>query len=222
MIRPTLRSTRLALLPLAGSLLLGGCASLGKKGEGGLIGAGVGGAAGAAIGHAIGSTTRGAIIGAVVGGAAGMVIGSRMDEQAKQIAQDIPGATVSRVGEGIAVSFASSLLYDVDSDQIRAEAGTNLRHLAESLGKYPNTDILIVGHTDATGTTSHNQALSERRATAATTYLAAQGVAATRLKASGRGELEPVGSNDTAEGRQANRRVEVAIVANAASRTSAP
>jgi outer membrane protein OmpA-like peptidoglycan-associated protein len=200
------------------ALSVSACASLGKKGEGVLVGAGVGGAVGAVIGNQTGSTARGAIIGAAVGGVAGGIIGHQMDQQAKEIQQQIPGATVQRVGEGIAVTFASSMLYDFDSDVVLSQAATNLRNLAGSLGKFPNTDILIVGHTDATGSADYNQGLSQRRATAAANYLIAQGVVATRVRTAGRGEMEPIATNDTELGRQTNRRVEIAIVANEATR----
>lgn len=195
------------------------CASLNRKEKGAIIGATAGGAAGAVIGNNTGSTARGAIIGAVVGGAAGAIIGHQMDQQAKELKQNIPGATVTRVGEGIAVTFASGLLYDFDSDVVRAESAGNLRSLAASLGKYPKTDLMIVGHTDAVGSSEYNQTLSQRRATAAANYLAAQGVSSSRLKAVGRGETEPLSTNDTEGGRQANRRVEIAIFASAAART---
>ena len=195
------------------------CASLNKKEQGAIIGATAGGAAGAVIGNNTGSTARGAIIGAVVGGTAGAIIGHQMDQQAKELQQNIPGATVTRVGEGIAITFASGLLYDFDSDVVRTESAGNLRSLAASLGKYPKTDLMIVGHTDAVGTSEYNQALSQRRATAAANYLEAQGVSTTRLKAVGRGETEPLSANDTEGGRQGNRRVEIAIYANSAAQT---
>lgn len=200
------------------SLGLSGCASWNKKGAGAGIGAATGGAVGAVIGNQTGSTTRGAIIGAVVGGAAGAVIGHQMDQQAKELRQNIPGATVARVGEGITVTFASGLLYDFDSEVVKPDAATNLRSLAASLGKYPNTELLISGHTDAVGATAYNQSLSQRRATAASDFLVQQGVAASRLRAVGRGETESIGPNDTEAGRQANRRVEIAIVASEAAR----
>jgi len=206
----------LALSAIA--LSISACASFTKKTTGTAVGAGVGGAIGAVIGNQTGSTARGAIIGAVVGGAAGMIIGDRMDKQAVALKQEIPGATITRVGEGIVVTFASGLMYDFDSDQIRAEAASNLRSLSSSLSRFPDTDLLIVGHTDASGTSSYNQALSQRRAAAASNYLAAQGVSSSRLRASGRGEMEPIASNDTEAGRQLNRRVEIAIFANAAAK----
>jgi outer membrane protein OmpA-like peptidoglycan-associated protein len=171
------------------------------------------------IGNQTGSTARGAIIGAVVGGAAGAVIGHQMDQQAKELEVEIPGAIVERVGEGIQVTFASGLLYDFDSSTIRADAAQNLRSLAASLGRYPDTELLIVGHTDAMGSDAYNQELSDRRAQAALGYLAGQSVSAGRMHASGRGEWEPLATNETEAGRQANRRIEVAIFAGEAARS---
>ena len=135
-----------------------------------------------------------------------------MDQQAKELKLEIPGATIERVGEGIQVTFASGLLYDFDSHAIRPDAGLNLRNLAISLKKYANTTLLIVGHTDALGSSAYNQDLSWRRASSASAYLTAQGVGSDRMNALGKGELEPLGSNETEAGRQTNRRIEVAIV----------
>ena len=212
-----MRTARTALAVFL-ALSLTACASLSRKQKGAVVGATAGGVVGGVIGNQTGSTTRGAIIGAVVGGTLGAVIGHQMDQQAKELQQNIPGATVARVGEGITVTFASGLLYDFDSDVVRAEAAQNLRNLASSLEKYPNTDLLIVGHTDAVGTSEYNQALSERRARAAANYLTSQGVNPARLQAVGRGETEPLATNDTEGGRQLNRRVEIAIFANAKTR----
>jgi outer membrane protein OmpA-like peptidoglycan-associated protein len=210
------RHTRAAFLFLLAGL--SSCASWGQKEAGAVLGAATGGVVGAAIGKKTGKTAEGALIGAAVGGTVGAIIGHQMDQQAKELAQNIPGATVTRVGEGIAITFASGLLYDVDSDVIKADAAANLRNLAASVNKYPNTDLLIVGHTDATGSEDHNQALSERRARAAATYLGRQGVSSARLRSLGRGETEAIASNDTADGRSANRRVEIAIVASESAR----
>lgn len=199
---------------------LSACAGFNQKGTGAVVGAGSGAAVGAVIGNQTGSTARGAIIGAVVGGLAGTIIGNQMDQQAKDIKTGIPGATVERIGEGIQTTFASGLMFDTDSDIIRGEAGANLRTLATSLAAYPNTDLMIVGHTDSQGSTEYNQALSQRRAQSVATYLQGHGISSARLRTSGRGEMEPVGTNTTTEGRQQNRRVEVAIFANAAARKS--
>ena len=215
-----MRSTRMALDPnrillgavlVAATLVSTACASMSNKEKGAVIGAAAGGAVGGVVGNNTGSTARGAIIGAVVGGTAGAIIGHQMDQQAKELKLEIPGAVVERVGEGIQVTFASGLLYDFDSDAIRPEAGLNLRNLATSLKKYANTELLIVGHTDALGSTAYNQDLSQRRANSASGYLTAQGVNSGRMHSSGRGELEALASNGTEAGRQINRRIEVAI-----------
>jgi outer membrane protein OmpA-like peptidoglycan-associated protein len=184
-----------------------------NKSKGTAIGAATGAAAGGVIGKQTGSTARGAILGAVVGGAAGAIIGHQMDQQAKELEYLIPGATVQRIGEGMVVTFASGLLYDFDSSAIRPDAARNLQNLAASLEKYADTELLIVGHTDSTGDSAYNDRLSTRRADAAAGYLAMQGVETNRMRTAGRGETEPLASNDTDEGRQLNRRIEVAIFA---------
>jgi len=199
-------------------VLIAGCAT--KTQTGAVVGTAGGAVVGGAIGKVAGSTAKGAIIGAVVGGVAGAVIGAQMDKQAKELEQNIKGAKVERVGEGIQVTFESGLLYDFDSDVVRPEARTNLHELATSLEKYPGTDLLILGHTDQLGSSAYNQALSERRATSAATYLMSQGVNGARIATRGLGETEPVASNETEAGRQANRRVEVSIFASKETRAA--
>ena len=215
------RARQTLALVAATSVATAGCASLNNKEKGGIIGATGGAVIGGAIGKANGSTAKGAILGATIGGAAGMIIGHQMDKQAAELKQNIPGAVVERVGEGIQVTFASGLLFDFDSDDVRAEAASNLRNLAASLDKYPGSELLIVGHTDNVGTDSYNLGLSERRADAAATYLAAQGVSRTRISSRGLGETEPVEPNESEAGRSKNRRVEVAIYAGEAQRAAA-
>lgn len=192
-----------------------GCSSLSKSQQGAIIGAAAGGVAGGVIGNNNGSTTKGAIIGAVIGGAAGAIIGHQMDKQAQELSQDIPGATVERVGEGIQITFDSGLMFDFDSDVIKGAAQSNLNNLAASLSKYSDSKLLIAGHTDDVGSGDYNQGLSERRAAAAARYLASRGVTRT-IRTAGLGEREPVSVNTTEDGRQKNRRVEVAIYANEA------
>lgn len=210
----------LSALVLFAAAVSVGCSSMNAKTKGALIGAGAGGAVGGVIGNQTGSTARGAIIGAVVGGAAGAIIGHQMDQQAKEIEQNIPGARVQRVGEGIAVVFDSGLLFEFDSDAIKGEARSNLDALASSLVKYPKSELMIVGHTDATGSGSYNDGLSQRRASAASSYLRSQGVTR-NIRSIGRGENEPIADNDTEYGRSQNRRVEVAIYASEAMRREA-
>jgi len=216
----TLGARRGPILVILAIASLSGCASMNAKTKGAIIGATAGSVVGGVIGNQTGSTTRGAIIGAVVGGAAGAIIGHQMDQQAKEIQQNVPGAKVQRVGEGIAVIFDSGLLFEFDSATIRGAARSNLDALASSLVKYPKSELLIVGHTDAVGSDSYNLGLSKRRATSASSYLRSQGVTRS-IKAVGRGETEPVADNDTEEGRALNRRVEVAIYASDAMRREA-
>jgi outer membrane protein OmpA-like peptidoglycan-associated protein len=137
-----------------------------------------------------------------------------MDQQAKEIDETVPGAKVERVGEGIDVTFDSGLLFDFDSDRIRPDAAANLNNLASSLNKFGNSNIMIVGHTDSRGDDAYNMGLSQRRANAASAYLQSRGVPASRISTAGRGESEPVASNDTEAGMQQNRRVEIAIYAS--------
>jgi len=199
---------------VVGVSTLDACATMNNKERGAVIGAATGAVAGAAVGNKNGGTARGAIVGAAVGGAAGAIIGHQMDQRAKELQQNIKGARVERVGEGILVTFESGLLFDFDSDVLRETARANLRELATSFDKYPDTELMIVGHTDARGEDAYNQRLSERRANAATAYLAQLGVPRERISAAGRGESEPVADNGTDAGMQANRRVEVAIYAS--------
>ena len=215
---------RLVAISVFGATIigLGGCAALNNnKAKGGAIGAATGAGIGAVIGNNTGSTARGAIIGAIVGGATGVIIGNQMDQQAKELKLNIPGATVERVGEGINITFASGLLYDTGSDVIKPGAATNLHNLAASITKWPNTELLIVGHTDSRGSTDMNQSLSQRRADAASQFLQNQNINGNRMRTSGRGELEPVASNDTDAGRALNRRIEIAIYSNAAAAAGA-
>lgn len=210
------RATRaLCVLSAAGFMLAStGCASLNNTERGAATGGAAGAVIGGIIGNNTGSTTRGAIIGAVLGGAAGAAIGNRMDEQAEELEQELPNATVERVGEGIGVTFDSGILFDVDESDLRAEAESNLTELAESLESYEDTRVLVVGHTDSTGSDSYNKALSERRAESARAWLLRQGIQPDRVEALGRGETEPVADNDSEAGRQQNRRVEIAIFAS--------
>jgi outer membrane protein OmpA-like peptidoglycan-associated protein len=185
-----------------------------SKEKGAVIGAAGGAVAGAAIGKATGSTARGAIIGAAVGGAAGAIIGHQMDQKAKEIQGSVAGAEVTRVGEGLVVTFDSGLLFDFDSDVLRTESRNNLDNLASNLSSFGDSKLLLVGHTDAQGTDSYNLDLSRRRATAVASYLESRGVSSARVETAGRGETEPIAPNDSDTGRQENRRVEVAVYAS--------
>ncbi len=206
-----MKQTTTILLILA--LTLTSCSSWNNLTKGTVIGATAGAAVGAAAGAYFGDTTKGAIIGAAVGGATGAIIGRNMDKQAEELAR-MEAAKVERIGEGIAISFESGLLFATNSADLQAASRENLTTLATSLKNYPDSDILVVGHTDSTGSASYNQTLSERRAASAKSFLMSQGIAESRIKSEGRGLNEPIADNNTVEGRDANRRIEVAIFAN--------
>ena len=185
-------------------------------------GAVIGSAGAAAIGGVIGNNTGdgnsalGAIIGGVVGGAAGAYIGNRMDKQAKKIETEVPGAEVERVGEGINVTFDenSGVYFATEKYNINAKSEETLNKLANIFKEYPDTNILVEGHTDNTGSESYNLTLSKNRAQAVTNFLTDHGIAASRFDTKWYGEAQPKYDNSTAEGRSKNRRVEIAIVAN--------
>jgi outer membrane protein OmpA-like peptidoglycan-associated protein len=185
-----------------------------RKTKGAIIGAGTGAAVGGVIGKQAGNTAAGAIIGAAVGGAAGAYIGNYMDKQAEEIERDLEGAKVERIGEGIKITFDSGLLFDVNESTLKTRSRENLTNLAQILNKYEDTHVLLEGHTDATGPSDYNFDLSERRAKSVANYLAGVEVNPTRFTIMGYGEDQPVAENDTATGRELNRRVEVAIYAN--------
>lgn len=201
------------IVALALVLALAPACNTSKTVKGGAIGAAAGGVVGGVIGKSTGNTAAGVIIGAAVGGTAGAVIGKYMDKQAKEL-EEVEGATVERVGEGILVTFDSGLLFGFDSYALTATTKNNLNEMADVLKKYGETEITIEGHTDSKGTDSYNQTLSERRAKSVADYLVTQGVTRSRMTTRGYGETRPVDTNDTDAGRAQNRRVEVAIVAN--------
>lgn len=208
---------KLAAFSIAAAMALTvatGCNSLTKTQKGTAIGAGAGGTIGALIGRKAGNTALGAIIGGAIGGTAGAFIGRNMDRQAAQIKQTVPGAEVVREGEGIIVKFSSGILFDIDKTALQPQAKTDIAQLAASLKNNPETNILIVGHTDNTGTAAHNMDLSIRRAEAVKAYAIANGVSASRLNTQGKGDTEPIADNTTVDGRSQNRRVEIVIVAN--------
>jgi outer membrane protein OmpA-like peptidoglycan-associated protein len=196
------------------SIAILSCASMSRKEKGALIGATAGAVIGGVIGDKAGSTTAGVIMGAAIGGAAGAIIGDYMDKQAAEMERDLEGARIERVGEGIKITFQSGILFDIDKSELQPAARENLSKLAGILNKYNDTEILIEGHTDSTGSEEHNMDLSIRRANSVGVYLTDEDVSPVRFKLLGYGEAQPIASNDTAEGRKQNRRVEIAIFAN--------
>ncbi|MBK9012331.1 OmpA family protein [Novosphingobium sp.] len=177
---------------------------------------GVGGAvAGALLGGLIGGKT-GRIVGAGIGGVAGGVVGYQMDKQIKELKEQTAGSGVDVTetdnGSAILVNLPDGVTFDVGSATLKPEFRATLDKVAESLIQYPNSLIDVYGHTDSTGSDAFNQTLSEGRARTVLNYLVSRGVPAARVRSQGFGETMPVASNDTAEGRQKNRRVEIKIV----------
>jgi outer membrane protein OmpA-like peptidoglycan-associated protein len=185
-----------------------------KSQKGAVIGGAAGAVGGHVIGKAAGNKTLGTIIGAVVGGTAGAIIGRDMDKQAEEIKNEIPGAKVERVEEGIKVEFNEKILFEFSKSDLSAAARANLDKLVQVLNKYPNTNIEVQGHTDSRGTDEYNMGLSERRANTVADYLKSKGIANNRITTKGFGESAPGYTNDTPEGMAQNRRVEFLITAN--------
>jgi len=199
---------------LAFAIVMSSCKNMNKTQKGAAIGAGGGAAIGAVIGKATGNTALGAIVGATVGGVTGAVIGKKMDKQAEEIKNEVPGAKVERVEEGIVVEFNNQILFGFDKSDLGANAKASLDELVTILNKYPDTNIEIQGHTDDTGTDSYNLGLSERRATSVADYLRSHSISASRITTKGFGESAPKYDNSTENGRSQNRRVEFLITAN--------
>src|ERR671936_1653871 len=172
----------------------------------------------APVGRAVGATARSAIAGAAASGPAATTIARQMDKEAQDLAFDLPGAIVQRLGGGIAVTLAEGMLFAQDSDELTSASRDNLRRLANSFEKYPNTRVLIVGHSDAQSPKDKSLDLSDRRAKALADFFEQIGINRARMTALGRGDAEPIASNDTDAGRQWNRRIEIAIYADEATR----
>lgn len=190
-----------------------------NKQKGGVIGATGGAILGAIIGNNVGSgknSELGAVIGGVVGGGAGVLIGNKMDKQAKKIEEEIPGAEVTRVDNGIVITFDenSGVYFDTAKFNINTKSQEALNKLVNVFKEYPDTNILVVGHTDSVGAEESNLELSKKRANAVTSYLTGAGLSTGRFTTNWYGETQPKYDNTTAEGRAKNRRVNVAILPN--------
>lgn len=217
----TFNKNKIAALFLSSAFVLSSCEAVQNSNHqqrGTVVGATTGAVLGGILGNNVGkggNAPAGAVLGGIVGGVVGNVIGNKMDKQAKEIKETLPGAEVERVGEGIKVTLPESIVnFAFDSSELTPTAKANLDKLSEVLINNPDTNINIYGHTDSKGSDQYNLALSDRRAASVKNYLVAKGIAASRLYAMGMGEKEPVATNDTDAGRAQNRRVEFAITAN--------
>ena len=214
-------TTNIAALFMSSALMLTSCESI-QNANNTQKGAAIGTASGAVIGGVLGNNigkgknaALGAVLGGIVGGVAGGVIGNKMDKQAKDIKEALPGAQVERVGEGIKITLSENMVnFAFNSAELTSSAKTNLDKLATVLINNPDTNINIYGHTDNKGTAQVNQKISENRANSVKNYLISKGIASSRMITMGRGFSEPIASNDTDAGRAQNRRVEFAITAN--------
>ena len=188
--------------------------------KGGAIGAAGGAILGAIIGNNTGKKGSGgelgAVIGGVVGGGAGILIGKKMDKQAQKIEEEIPGAVVERIDDGIVVTFDenSGVYFDTNKYNINNDSQLLLNKLSGILLEYSDTNVIVVGHTDSTGADEYNMTLSKNRAFSVTNYFVSKGLSATRFTTNWFGEEQPIADNTTAEGRSKNRRVNMAIVPN--------
>jgi len=205
----------LSFLIVTSLFVQAGCKSWSNTAKGGTSGAVIGAAAGGLLGKKSGNTVTGAIIGAAVGGVAGAAIGRYMDRQSTKLERELgENAKVERIGEGIHVTFESGILFEVSKAELNSIAKENLSKLAGTLQEFPDTFILVEGHTDSSGSEAYNQTLSEKRARSVKDYISGKNVSASRLTIKGYGESQPIASNETAAGKRQNRRVEIAIYAN--------
>jgi outer membrane protein OmpA-like peptidoglycan-associated protein len=209
---------------LAAAMVVGETScSMSNTGKGALIGGGSGAAVGAGVGALLGKgkgAAIGAAIGTAVGAGAGALIGKKMDKQQAELqAQLANAATVESTTDAnglqaIKVTFEGGILFATGKADLSSSAKTNLTNFATSLVNNPNTNVQIYGYTDNTGSLQANQTVSTNRANAVSSYLAGKGVSSSRLSAEGVAMSNYVASNDTAEGRAQNRRVEIYISAN--------
>ncbi len=210
------KKTTIALIAL---MLLSACATPPTKTQqGAVIGTGIGAAAGAGLGQAIGGDTQatllGAAIGAAVGGFTGGGVGRYMEMQESAMRQaliGVEGANIQRNADLLAVSFKSDVLFGVNSSAMKAGSYSEISRVAGVLNQYPQTNIMIAGHTDSSGAEDYNLRLSQQRANAVKNALIGQGVSASRINAIGYGEAMAIADNSTAQGQQLNRRVEITI-----------
>ncbi len=207
------------ILLVVGSFALSGCLEPGPEPQNGNTRTQNGALIGAGLGALLGATResgsdrfKNAAIGAALGAGAGALIGNAMDKQAADLRGSM-GSDVKIVNNGdhLVVTMPQDILFNTDSALVRSDLRSDLRALANNLRDYPNTTVDVVGHTDNTGTAAYNQNLSSRRASAVASVLMDAGVRPSRVRSFGRGEDEPIASNQTTEGRRQNRRVEIVI-----------
>lgn len=205
---------------LATTMATAGCTTDPETGQRRISKAAIGGIGGALGGYLLGDVVGGRrdrtekIIGAGIGGLAGAGIGAYMDKQERALRERTAGSDVQviRRGDDLVLNLPSGITFAYDSATVQPQFQKTLDQVAQTLGEYNQTYVDVYGHTDSIGSDAYNQALSERRATSVADYLASHGVQAARIATRGYGKTQPIASNDTEEGRAANRRVEIKIV----------
>lgn len=214
------RAQQLVVIVMAAGVLATGCTTVNpytgeQQTSKAVKGAGIGAAAGAVAGLLTkGDKLDNALIGAGVGAIAGGGVGYYMDVQEAKLRQQMAGTgvTVTRTGDNITLNMPGNITFATDSADLNSQFFSVLDGVATVLKEYEKTVIEVAGHTDSTGSDRYNQTLSERRAGTVAQYITTKGVQPTRLITVGAGESYPVATNDTPEGRQQNRRVELTIV----------
>jgi outer membrane protein OmpA-like peptidoglycan-associated protein len=205
------KASRIIILGI-GAAAIAGCTNMdgtpNRTATGGLIGAGTG----ALIGDLL-DDDAGAVVGGALGSVAGAAIGAHLDRQQRELEAALggTGATVVNTGQQLVVTLPEAITFDVDSATVEPGFVDEIALVAGSLRDNPASTVRVIGHTDNTGSTAHNQALSERRAAAVAGILTGNGVEAWRVQTAGVGYGQPVASNDTPGGRAQNRRVEIVI-----------
>jgi len=221
--KTTIKKAGYIILALVLMLSLSQCKAIqnaNNKQKGAVIGATGGAVLGAIIGNNVGKGGNGelgAVIGGVVGGTAGVLIGAKMDKQAQKIENEIPGVEVERVDDAIVLTFedGSGIYFDTEKYNINNASQATLSKLSGVFREYPDTEILVVGHTDSAGAEDYNMTLSKNRANAVSNYLVSnKGVNRSRINTNWFGETKPIHDNSTASGRAKNRRVNIVIVPN--------
>lgn len=204
---------------LVGAVSLAGCASNGGGMSNAQKGALMGAAGGALVGLLAKDKKKGALIGAVGGGLAGAAVGNYMDQQKQDLEKTLKEERESGAidiekleGDVLRVRMTSQTAFAVGSSDIQPGFQTTMDKIAKVVTEYGKTELQVIGHTDATGSSSSNQTLSEKRAGSVSNYLKTQGVIDDRLTSAGQGESAPIASNDTESGRSANRRVEIFVI----------
>jgi len=210
----------LAIMVSISCINCGAVQNANNKQKGAVLGAAGGAVLGAILGNNVGKGGNGeigAVIGGVVGGTAGVIIGNKMDKNAQRIEEEIPGVEIERVDDDIIVTFDenSGINFDTNKHNINEGSKETLDKMVNLFLEFPDTNVLVIGHTDSTGSAEYNMTLSKKRAEAVTGYFVNnQNISHARFTTNWFGETSPISSNETPEGRAHNRRVNIVLIPN--------